>query len=44
MGMRDVMAHHYFEIDVNVVFRALRVNVPPLLAAIREIKGSIYSI
>lgn len=36
MGLRDIIAHGYFHIDAVVVFDTLRVNVPPLLATIKQ--------
>ena len=34
-GMRDVVVHQYFGIDVNLVWRAATVSVPRVLAALR---------
>ena len=28
--MRDKIAHHYFEIDVDVVFRTIQEDIPQL--------------
>ena len=39
MKMRDVIAHHYFEIDAEVVFSTLTQDIQPLLQAIRQIKN-----
>jgi uncharacterized protein with HEPN domain len=36
MKMRDVIAHHYFEIDAERIFTILRVDVPPLLSTIKQ--------
>jgi uncharacterized protein with HEPN domain len=38
MGMRDVIAHHYFEVDAEIVFNIVKVSIYPLLDAIRQIK------
>jgi len=38
MKMRDVIAHHYFEIDVEVVFKTLQQDVQPLMETIEQIK------
>ena len=38
MKMRDVIAHHYFEIDAEVVFKTLQQDVQPLLKTVRQIK------
>lgn len=36
MGMRDIIVHHYFEVDADVVFATVRENIPPLLTTIRQ--------
>lgn len=41
MRMRDVIAHHYFEIDASVVLQTLRDDVCPLLTAIKQIKSDL---
>ncbi|MDR3268697.1 MAG: DUF86 domain-containing protein [Tannerella sp.] len=41
MGMRDIIAHHYFEVDADKVFDVLRNNIPPLLTAVRQIKAAL---
>jgi len=40
-GMRDKIAHGYFEIDTDVVFDTLKNDIPPLLLVIRQIKSDI---
>ena len=37
MGMRDVIAHHYFDIDTEKVFEAIQNDVPKLHIVIKEI-------
>lgn len=34
MGSRDIMAHHYFEVDADVVFNIVKNDLNPLLEAI----------
>jgi len=34
MGMRDVIAHHYFDLDADKVFDTLKEDVPALLSVI----------
>jgi len=41
MGMRDIIAHHYFEIDVEVVFSIVKNDIYPLLDVIRQMKEEI---
>ena len=38
MGIRNRIAHGYFEIDVDVVFDTLKNDIPPLLEVIRQMK------
>ena len=38
MGIRNRIAHGYFEIDLDVVFDALKNDIPPLLEVIRQMK------
>jgi uncharacterized protein with HEPN domain len=41
MKMRDVIAHHYFEIDVEVVFSTLQHDVQPLLQTVKQMKNDL---
>ena len=34
MGMRDIIAHHYFDIDAEVVFDVMKNNLPAVKEAI----------
>lgn len=36
MKMRDKIAHHYFEMDAEVVFRTLQEDIPAMLPVIRR--------
>ena len=43
IGMRNVIAHGYFEIDVEILWKTVRLDLPPLLDEMRkllEIPGS----
>jgi uncharacterized protein with HEPN domain len=40
-GMRDVLVHEYWGIDVNVVWATVQKGLPPLKAVIFEIAGSV---
>ena len=42
MGMRNRMAHGYFHIDIDVVFDALKNDIPPLLEVIKQMKNDLY--
>jgi len=37
MGMRDIIAHHYFEIDVEIVYNAATVYIPQMVKCIKQI-------
>jgi len=37
IGMRDKIVHHYFDIDIEIIFDILRKDIPPLLKTIRQI-------
>jgi uncharacterized protein with HEPN domain len=41
MKMRDIIGHHYFEINAGVIFDTLRDDIPPLLAVIRQMSTDI---
>jgi len=41
MGLRDRIAHGYFEIDIDVVFDALKNDIPPLLEVIKQMKNDL---
>ncbi|MDR0738005.1 MAG: DUF86 domain-containing protein [Prevotellaceae bacterium] len=43
MGMRDKIAHHYFEIDADAIFDILRHDLPPLLSVIKQVKEDIIT-
>ena len=38
MGMRDVIAHHYFDVDAEVVYGVIAKDIEPLRAAIAFFK------
>jgi len=41
MGMRDVIAHHYFDLDADKVFDTLKEDVPMLLNVIVKMKQDL---
>lgn len=41
MGIRDIMAHHYFEVDADVVFGVISKELDPLKKAILYFKDNI---
>ena len=38
MGMRDIIVHHYFDIDADIVFQTLKNDVPGLLSVLKHIR------
>jgi len=43
MGMRDKIAHHYFEIDIDIISDILRDDIPLLATTIKQIIIDIQS-
>jgi uncharacterized protein with HEPN domain len=41
MGMRNKIAHGYFDIDIDVIFDTLKNDIPPLLEVIKQIKNDL---
>lgn len=41
MGMRDVIAHHYFDVDAEVVYNVIAKEIEPLKAAIETFKKTV---
>ncbi|MDR0940638.1 MAG: DUF86 domain-containing protein [Bacteroidales bacterium] len=41
MGMRDIIAHHYFEVDAEIVFNAAVMYVPQMSTCIKQIKKDV---
>jgi uncharacterized protein with HEPN domain len=44
MGLRDIIAHHYFDVDADEIFTVITVDIPPLAEAVRQIKADIEAI
>lgn len=42
MGMRDVIAHHYFDVDAEVVYSVIAKEIEPLKAAIETFKKQLF--
>lgn len=41
MGMRDIIVHHYFEVDADVIFNTVKENIPVLLEILKQIRKEI---
>jgi uncharacterized protein with HEPN domain len=39
-GMRDILSHVYFALDLEVLWNVVQVEVPQLLVSVQEILGS----
>ena len=44
MGARDIMAHHYFEVDADEVFSIVKNDLEPLKKAIDFFKQELFGI
>lgn len=40
-GVRDIMSHHYVDIDAEVIFDICQTFIPPLIATIKKIRQAI---
>ena len=43
MGIRDIIAHHYFELDAEIVFHVVKNEFPILLVTIRKMLADILN-
>ena len=41
MRMRDKIAHHYFEIDTDVVFKTIQEDIPPMIEVIDRMTADV---
>lgn len=41
MGMRDIIIHHYFEVDADVIFRTVKENIPDLMDTLQQIRKDL---
>lgn len=37
----DIIAHHYFDLDAEVVYDVVKNNLPPMLETIRKMIGDV---
>lgn len=40
-GMRDIISHHYFDLDAEVVFSICKDRIPGLIEVVMKMKGSL---
>jgi uncharacterized protein with HEPN domain len=38
MGMRDIIVHHYFDVDAEVIYKTLKEDIPLLRQVLNRIK------
>lgn len=43
MKLREIIAHHYFKIDVDVIYSTIKEDLPPLQDALAQIKQLLIS-
>ena len=41
MGLRDIIAHHYFDIDGDTVLDVIKSDLPTLLATLVQMQNDI---
>jgi uncharacterized protein with HEPN domain len=44
MGMRDIIVHHYFDVDAEQIFVTLKEDLPPLKDVLSMIKNDLENI
>ena len=42
MGIRDIIVHHYFDIDADEIFRICQEDIPRLLQVIRKMINDLH--
>jgi uncharacterized protein with HEPN domain len=41
MGMRDIIVHHYFDVDADVIYKTLKEDIPLLSRVLNKIKEDL---
>jgi uncharacterized protein with HEPN domain len=41
MGMRDIIVHHYFDVDAEVIYKTLQEDIPLLHKVLNKIKDDL---
>ena len=41
MGMRDIIVHHYFDVDAEVIYKTLKEDIPLLRNILNKIKDDL---
>ena len=42
-GMRDIISHHYFDLDAEAVFNVCKTNLPEMIPVLRQMTQDIKS-
>ena len=40
-GIRDILSHHYFDLDANIIFEVCTEHIDELLTALKEIRSDL---
>ena len=43
MGVRDIIVHHYFDVDADEIFRICQEDIPQLLQVIRKMLNDLHN-
>ncbi|MDE6877701.1 MAG: DUF86 domain-containing protein [Odoribacter sp.] len=41
MGMRDIIVHHYFEVDADIIFKTVKENIPLLKDTLERMRKDL---
>lgn len=41
MGLRDIIAHQYFNVDEEIIFQIVKKNIPELMVVVRQILSDL---
>jgi uncharacterized protein with HEPN domain len=41
MGMRDILSHHYFDLDAEIVYNVCAQHIPPLTTTLKQIQTDL---
>lgn len=42
-GMRDIITHHYFDLDAEAVFNVCKTNLPEMIPVLRKMRMDVES-
>jgi uncharacterized protein with HEPN domain len=42
-GMRDIITHHYFDLDAEAVFNVCKVNLPEMIPVLKQMIADVQS-